>query len=152
MLYFSLIWRISHWLMFHVDNEGYGWILLPVLRRNRYMIYQSKNIASGTAELFCSNCRNPKALEGLWVKKSMVWIHSSCMQVSLREDTQLGGITHVVALCYAYSALRNDIKLPLDTWYTHASKKKCLCTFWETDITEFYSGIIYLSGLLYQHF
>lgn len=47
--------------------------------------------------------------------------HASCIQVSIREDTQLGIITHVLILCCTYSASRNGIKLPLDT---HARKKK----------------------------
>lgn len=88
------------------------------------MICQSKNIASRTAELFCSNCRNPKALEGPWLKKSKVWIYTCFLYANVYQRRHITCCnTRVVALCYTYSALRDDIKMPLDTWYTHARKK-----------------------------
>lgn len=65
-------------------------------------------------------------------------------------------MTDVTALCYTYCTIRKEITFPSDTWCTHIcqlKKKKSFFvhSFWETDITEFHSYLINLSGLL-SHF
>lgn len=114
--YFSLICRISYWLMFHVGKKGYGWIFSSVLRRSSYMICQNKRITSWAAELFYSSCRNPKVLEGPWLKKSMllvckclsermhnlVYNNSSCspvLQLFHYKKWYLGAFRYLIYAC-----------------------------------------------------